>query len=193
MTPAKVVRWWPPVGLLGMVLLGIAVGKGSTPIDDWFIHFGRAHRSVYALLVFTDARLVVLLFAMTVAVGSYRRRWRLAVVAAVTPVVAVVVVRLLKRLFDREKIGALAYPSGHVTVTIVVLGMAVLLVGIALWTVASVAVAALLGLLGQAFTYHYFTDTVGAVFLGTALVCVAFLAAKLDRCQPRCDVDHSAS
>ena len=46
--------------------------------------------------------------------------------------------------------------------------------------------------LGQAVTYHYFTDTVGAVLLGTAVVCVAALAAKLDTCQPACDADHTS-
>ena len=34
-------------------------------------------------------------------------------------------------------------------------------------------VVSVLGALGQAVTYHYFTDTVGAVLLGTAVVCVA--------------------
>ena len=33
--------------------------------------------------------------------------------------------------------------------------------------------AAVLGMLGQGVTYHYFTDTVGGVLLGTAIVCVA--------------------
>ena len=33
----------------------------------------------------------------------------------------------------------------------------------------------LLAALGQAFTYHYFTDTVGAVLLTTALLCLAGL------------------
>jgi hypothetical protein len=37
---------------------------------------------------------------------------------------------------------------------------------------AAVAFAAL-GILGQASTYHYFTDAVGSVLLGTSLVCVA--------------------
>ena len=32
-------------------------------------------------------------------------------------------------------------------------------------------------MLGQGVTYHYFTDTVGALLFGTALLCVAALAS----------------
>jgi hypothetical protein len=45
-------------------------------------------------------------------------------------------------------------------------------------------VVSVLGALGQAVTYHYFTDTVGALLLGSAVVCVAAVATKLDRRQP---------
>jgi hypothetical protein len=77
-----------------------------------------------------------------------------------------------------------------VTVTVVVLGMVVLLTAAAWWTVLIgssahrlIAVTAVvLGMVGQAVTYHYFTDTVGGLLLGTAIVCVA---AQLDMCQPR--------
>ena len=52
-------------------------------------------------------------------------------------------------------------------------------------------VAGVLAALGQGLTYHYFTDAIGAVFLGTALACLAAWAAGLDRCQPGSDLDHS--
>ena len=55
----------------------------------------------------------------------------------------------------------------------------------------SAVTVSLLGMLGQGVTYHYFTDTVGALLLGTAVVCVAALAAELDRRQPGCDADHT--
>jgi membrane-associated phospholipid phosphatase len=114
--------------------------------------------------VFTDPRVLALVLAAAVAVALYRRQWCLAVVMVVSPPVAVVLVELLKRLFDRQKGGALAYPSGHTT--------------------AAVA-AVVIGMLGQAVTYHYFTDTVGGLLLGTAIVCVAAQIARLDTCQPR--------
>ena len=106
------------------------------------------------------------------------------------PFVAVVAARLAKWAFGREKDGALAYPSGHTTLAVVVLGLAVLVAGAATWVTVAAVTAAVLGVLGQGVTYHYFTDAVGAVFLGTALVCVAARAAGLDRCQPRCDAGH---
>jgi hypothetical protein len=40
-------------------------------------------------------------------------------------------------------------------------------------------------MLGVGITFHYFTDTVGGLLLGTAVVCVAALVAELDRRQPR--------
>jgi membrane-associated phospholipid phosphatase len=166
-----------------MLLLGWAVGKRSTEVDDWFLQY--RHSPAQWLLVFTDARVLAIMLAACVAVALYRRRWRLAVVMVVSPPVAIVLVQLLKRLFDREKGGALAYPGGHVTVAVVVLGMAVLVAGAALWAVLVAVSAVLLGIVGQAVTYHYFTDTVGGLLLGTAIVCVAAQVARLDRCQPR--------
>ena len=171
MTAASTIRWWPPVGILAMVVLGLTVGHGSTPLDDWFTRTGAAHPVLGELLWFTYPPVLQVLLVIAVVLALYRRRWRMAAVVALTPLIGVAAERLLKRLFGREKEGALAYPSGHVTVLVTVLGMVVLAVGVTAWLVVAATVFALLGLLGQAFTYHYFTDTVGAVFLGTALVC----------------------
>jgi hypothetical protein len=163
-----------------MLLLGWVVGKRSTPVDDWFMQY--RHSPAQWLLFFTDARVLALVLTAAVAVALYRRRWRLAAVMVVSPAVAVALVQLFKRLLDRQKDGYLAYPGGHVTVTVVVLGMVVLLAGAAVWAVLIAVTAVVLGMVGQAVTYHYFTDTVGGLLLGTAIVCVA---AQLDMCQPR--------
>jgi hypothetical protein len=191
MTATTAVRWWPLVGLAGLVAVGLAVGKGTTPLDAWFTRAGEEHRLLGRLLFFTDGRVVVAVWAIVLAATVFRGRWRLAAVVAATPLVAVAAARLCKRLFGRLSDGVLAYPSGHTTLAVVVLGLAVLVVGAAAWSVSTAAVLAVLGVLGQAFTYHYFTDTIGAVFLGTSLVCAAACAAGLDTCQPHCDVSHS--
>jgi membrane-associated phospholipid phosphatase len=166
-----------------LLVLGWAVGKGSTPIDDWFLR--HRHSPAKWLLFFTDPWVLAPVLMGVVVVALYRQRWRLAVVAATFPPAAYVLVQLLKRLFGREKGGALAYPSGHTAVMVVVFGMVVLAAGAALWAVLVAVASVLLGMVGQAVTYHYFTDTVGALLLGTALVCVAARVARLDRCQPR--------
>jgi membrane-associated phospholipid phosphatase len=156
-----------------MALLGFVVRHGSTPVDDWFHRFGRgpAHR----LLFFTDPRVLVLIVLATLGVALYRRQWRLALAAAVCPLLAMGLARLLKPVFGRERLGAFAYPSGHTATLVVVMGMVVLVAGAALWAVLFAAVYCLLGIVGQAVSYHYFTDTVGALLLGTAIVCVVSL------------------
>ncbi|HTY28930.1 MAG TPA: PA-phosphatase [Mycobacterium sp.] len=154
-----------------MVLLGLAVRCGSNSVDQWFQQ-GR-HTALARLLFFTDYRTVLLVLAGALALALYRRRWLLAVLFTATPIVAVWLSRACKAWFGRPKEGALAYPSGHTTLMVTVLGMVLLVVGARLWVVAAAVVWTLLGMVGQAVTYHYFTDTVGALLLGTSLVCVA--------------------
>ncbi|PRC43786.1 PA-phosphatase, partial [Mycobacterium sp. ITM-2017-0098] len=121
-----------------------------------------------------------------------QRRWRLAAVTAVAPLAGVALARLGKQIFGRTRDGVVAYPSGHTTLATIVFATAVLLVGVTAWTVVIAVMTMALAVVGQAVSYHYFTDTIGALFLGTAVVCVAVRAAKLDRCQPEGDLDHTA-
>ncbi|GAB3235701.1 PA-phosphatase [Mycolicibacterium hippocampi] len=179
-------------GLAVMTLLGLAVGRGSTPVDDWFQDLGQTHRPLGWLLVFTDGRVTLTLWAILLAIVVLQKRWRLAAVVAVAPPVGVLLSRLAKRVFGREKEGALAYPSGHTTLAVVVFALAVLIAGVTVWAVVGAVVATVLAVLGQAVSYHYFTDAVGAVFLGAAVVSAAAWSARLDRCQPRCDLDHTS-
>jgi len=175
MTVDKAIRWWPPLGVLALLVLGWMVGNGSTPLDDWFLQY--RHSPAAWLLFFTDEQALAIVLAAAVGVGLYRRQWRLAVVMVASPPIAVAIVDLCKPVFERQKGGALAYPSGHTTVTVVVMGMVVLVAGAALWAVAAAVAVVLLGVVGQAVTYHYFTDAVGAVFLASAIVCIAARAA----------------
>jgi hypothetical protein len=192
MTVTTAVRWWPLVGLAALVALGLVVGKGSTPLDDWFTRTGEEYPFLGRLLFFTDGRVAFVAWAVVLAAVVFRRWWRLAAVIVVTPLVAVAAERLCKRLFGRLSDGVLAYPSGHTTLAVVIVGLAVLAVGVTVWSIAAASVVAVLGVLGQAFTYHYFTDTIGAVFLGTSVVCLAAWAARFDRCQPTCDLSHNS-
>ncbi len=153
-----------------MVLLGVAVRGGSTPLDDWF---QRAHGSALRwLLFFSDYRTVGVLLLGALTVTLLRRRWLPAVFFVATPVVAVWLSRVLKHAFGRVKGDAVAYPSGHTTLMVVALGLVILAAGARLWIVLVGIGWALLGMLGQAVTYHYFTDTIGGLLLGSSLVCV---------------------
>ena len=192
MTATTAVRWWPLVGLVGLAAVGLVVGTGSTPLDDWFKRAGAAHPDLGRLLFFTDGRAIFALWAVVLSVALFRRLWRASAVIVVTPLIAVAAARLAKRVFGRYSDDQLAYPSGHTTLAVVVLGLAVLVAGVTAWSVALATVATALAVLGQSFTYHYFTDTIGALFLGTALLCLSAVAAGLDRCQPRCDLHHSS-
>ena len=124
MTVTAAVRWWPLVGLAALVALGLVVGKGSTPLDDWFTRTGEEHPLLGSLLFFTDGRVVFVVWAIVLTATLLRRRWRFAAVIAVTPLVGVAAARLCKRLFGRLSDGVLAYPSGHTTLAVVVLGLA---------------------------------------------------------------------
>lgn len=179
MTFGKFVRWWPPVGLLGMVLVGVAVGKGSTTVDDAFQQAGRAGEPYTGwLLFFTDPRVLGVLWVGATAWALWQRRWWLAAAVAVAPVVSTEFERLCKQLFGRHKGHTLSYPSGHTALMVTVVGMVVVVAGAVLWSRVLAGVFAVLGMLGQAFTYHYFTDTVGALFFASALVCLVAWATE---------------
>ncbi len=176
-------RWWPLVGLSLMALLGWGVGHGSTAVDDWFQR-GR-DTGLGWLLFFTDPRTVLSILAVAMGAALLRKQWALAIAVAVTPYASGWFTWWCKLLFDRDKEGALAYPSGHTTVMVVVLGMAMLVFGVHRWLVVAAIVFASLGMLGQAVTYHYFTDTVGGLLLGTSLTCTAAILTGVKHCPQR--------
>lgn len=173
------IRWWPAVGLMAMLLLGWAVGKSSTPVDDWFQRF--RHAPVRRLAVIADPRMLLAVAMVVLAVACLQRRWWLAAMTVVAPMLGITIVRFLKPVFDRDKGGGLAYPSGHLTATTIVMGLAVLAAGAAWWAVVSAVVAVALAMLGVGVTFHYFTDVIGGVLLGSAVVCGAAVVARRDR------------
>lgn len=163
-----------------MLVLGFSVGKGSTPLDAGFFHgtqlvFGVQPRW---LLFFTDWVFLVPVLVVCVGFELYRRRWRVAAVVLACPFVANWTTQGTKMLVGREKGGYLAYPSGHTTFVVAVMGMLVLVAGGALWAYIVAGIVSTLGLLGQvACGYHYLTDTIGAVLVTTAVVTLAVWAA----------------
>ncbi|MFI5506818.1 phosphatase PAP2 family protein [Mycobacterium sp. NPDC051804] len=171
-------RWWPPVGVAGMILLGLAVGKGSTPLDDWFQ--AADHNQLDGLSYLAKPLALAILEVTVVGVALYRRCWRLALAAVVFPPAAYLLVQFIKPLFGRTIGDGLAYPSGHITVTTIVLGLVVLVAGGALWAVVFAVIYVSLAMVGVGSTFHYFTDTAGGVLLGTAVVCLAALIASRD-------------
>ena len=80
-TVVSLTRWWPPVGVLTMLLLGWVVGTGSTPVDNWFSRDAREAIGEHPgwLLVFTGWWVLAPVLAACVGVALYRRQWRLAV------------------------------------------------------------------------------------------------------------------
>jgi membrane-associated phospholipid phosphatase len=157
-----------------MVALGVAVGPGSTRMDDWFHQHG-SH--VRFLTVLVSPWILASVVVATVAVAVYQRRLRLAIATAVCPLLAMGLARLLKPIFGRERQSGLAYPSGHTATLVVVMGMVVLVAGAALWVVLIAVAYCLLGMLGVGVSFHYFTDTVGGLLLGASIVGVAALVS----------------
>jgi hypothetical protein len=179
MTVGSAIRWWPLVGVVAMLALGWQVGKRSTPIDDGFTHYAQHVVGKYPswLLAVTNWWLLTPVLAACVAAALYRRQWRLGAVILLTPFAAMEITEAFKLLFERYKQGYLAYPSGHMTVVVAVMGMVVLVAGGRLWAATIAVVVSLLAMIGLSCTFHYFTDTIGAVLITTAIVCIAVRVA----------------
>jgi hypothetical protein len=161
-----------------MIVLRLAVGKGSTPLDDWLQGF--RHTAAAELSNLARPPLLAVVGVTVVGWALYRRCWRLATVAAVSPPVAYLLVQFVKPIFGRYIGDGLAYPSGHITVTTVVLGFFVLVAGGALWAVLVASTYVALAMVGVGSTFHFFTDTIGGVLLGTSIVCIAALVTHRD-------------
>jgi membrane-associated phospholipid phosphatase len=164
------------VAVVALLLLGWSVGTGMTAVDrPVYRSLGEPAASRQRwLLFFTDSRVLGSVLLVCLIVALYRRWWRAAVAVVVCPAAGLLCVYLLKRLFDRYKEEALAYPSGHTTQAVIAMSLLVMIVSARLWVVAIAVAVSLLGMIGMvAVGYHYMTDTIGGALLGTAIVCVA--------------------
>ncbi|MBV8929347.1 MAG: PA-phosphatase [Mycobacteriaceae bacterium] len=172
---ATALRWWPPIGIVAMLMLGWSVGKGPTPVDERYTRVARAAVGPYPswMLIFTEWSVLGPALAICVVVALYRRHWRLAALSVLTPFAAIETTEASKRLFDRHIGGALAYPSGHMTLVLAVVGIVVITSGFRRWALVVAVCVSGLTMFGLACTYHYLTDTIGAVLLTTAILCIA--------------------
>ncbi|BBZ23048.1 hypothetical protein MHIB_14660 [Mycolicibacter hiberniae] len=172
-------------GVLATLALGAAVGRGSTPFDSWFSRATGALLGAQPrwMLVFTSGWLLLAVSVASVAVALYRRHWVLAAAVLACPLAATAVTAALKHVFDRRNGPYLEYPSGHTALLVSVLGMMVVVAAARQWALLTAAAVSLLGMLGLvACGYHFFTDTVGAAMLATALVgATARLTSACDR------------
>ena len=126
----------------------------------------------------TDYRTAQVILLAAVVTALYRRLWALVPLIVVVPLVAVFMARGLKPVFGRLKGDAFAYPSGHTTLMVAALGMLILAIGVRRWLIWAAVAFATLAVVGQSVTYHYFTDAVGALLLGTSLVCLAVFSLR---------------
>ena len=163
-----------------MVVLGLIVGDGPTPFDDFALTVMQwvLGPDPHWMLWFSWGLAMMVTLAVAVLIALFRRRWRLALVVALCPPVSLILTRVLKPLFGRYKGDALAYPSGHTTVVITVMSMLVLAAGYRVWLMVAAGVVVVIGGLSMAATdLHYLTDNIGSMFLTSATVCLAILAA----------------
>ncbi|OBB90912.1 hypothetical protein A5779_24905 [Mycolicibacterium peregrinum] len=68
--------------------------------------------------------------------------------------------------------------SGHTTFLVAGTSLLVLVAGMRLWVLVVAVCVVLLAMFGLSMTFHYFTDTIGGVLLGTSVVCVAAMLAR---------------
>lgn len=145
------------------------------------------HGLLHFLKAPTNPMLLIVTLAAVALIAVAARRFDLALLAAVGPLLAVVLASfVLKHVFGRRYYGGyLAYPSGHttaMTATALVVLIAVAALGRPRLTIAAAVLAALawtsgvIGLVG--LDYHYVTDTVGGMCLAGATI--AAVSSVLD-------------
>ncbi|ATL67567.1 phosphatase PAP2 family protein [Nocardia terpenica] len=173
------------IGVLVTVLLPLSFPAGGGPtgfdraIGDRIHRALDAHPGVYrALVIPSNAYVLIPLLAIGVLWYAWRRQWWRAGFLLVVPELVVAVnTWALKPLWHRHLQHYLAYPSGH-TVQFVAIAAAFVLVATTLRvrvieiTVAAVVFAGVaVGMIGLG--YHYPTDIVGGIATAVAAVLVA--------------------
>jgi len=193
-------RAWPvlaacliAIATLGLLLKGQARPDGlDSTVDTTMIASLGSHRVALSWLAQPGSTIALIAVSAAIAVGCLIARRPRGVVLAVTavPVTAFLSDTVLKHLVGRTHLGQLSFPSGHTASAMTlaaVLGVLLhdparrtatrvlrtLFVGVACAVTALVAV----GVIG--LRWHYFTDTVGGVALGTGTVLALALLIDL--------------
>jgi hypothetical protein len=151
---------------------GFGAREGTLPIGPWSPH--SQGPALQWLQSFTDPRTATALLIAAASAALYRRLWALLPLIMVVPLVSVGATENLQRFFaGLAGQGAAAYPSSPTTLMVVGLGLLVLAVGVRRWLIVAAGLFVLLGVAGQSVDVRYFTDSLGALLLGTSLVAVA--------------------
>jgi len=151
---------------------GFGAREGTLPIGPWSPH--SQGPALQWLQSFTDPRTATALLIAAAGAAVYRRLWALLPLIMVVPLVSVGATENLQRFFaGLAGQGAAAYPSSPTTLMVVALGLLVLAVGVRRWLIVAAGLFVLLGVAGQSVDLRYFTDSLGALLLGTSLVAVA--------------------
>jgi undecaprenyl-diphosphatase len=175
---------------LGLLLREQAQPDGlDSAVDTAMVASFSGHAGLLPWLALPGSTIPLIAVSAAIAVGCLVARRRNGAVLAVTavPVTAFLDDTVLKHLIDRTHLGQLSFPSGH-TASAMTLAtvLGVLLhdqgrptatrVARAALVVAACAVTALVAVGVIGLRWHYFTDTVGGVALGTGTVLtLAFL------------------
>jgi membrane-associated phospholipid phosphatase len=185
-----------------IAVLGVWFGHQSRPgsLDraafDWLFSHREVHRSVLVFLAWlgTPIPVIIAVSALTLACLA-RRRWRGAVLAAVSVAVASGLTELvLKPLVGRIYDGFLSFPSGRATGAFSVAAVCAVLLfgpgrrhrrtaGRLILVILAVAVACAVAAAAVILRYHYLTDTIGGAAVGTGTVLATALI--IDRLCPR--------
>jgi len=189
------------VAVLGAAFTGQTRADGfDNAVDSPFITFFAGHKNLLLWLAAPGTLVPAAVVSVVIAVWCVLAGRLGGAILALTavPVATTLDDGLLKHVFNRTYLGALAFPSGHTTsVVALTITLAVLLLvppqqastrsaRLLVLAVCCVAVAVVVVAV-MALRWHYFTDTVAGAAVGVGTVCALALTLDLvsERIPPR--------
>lgn len=194
---ARRTRAWPVLGTCVIVIatLGLLLREQAQPdgldsvVDTAMVASFRGHQGVLLWLALPGSAIPLIAASIAIAVSCLIAGRPNGVVLAVTAVPATAFLddRVLKHLVDRTHLGQLSFPSGHTASAMALATVVGVLVhdparrtaaraARAALVAVACAVTALVAVGVVGLRWHYFTDTVGGVALGTGTaLALAFL------------------